>query len=61
MRLEETVRHPGKLGFQTLDAIPQHSGVLQRVLLGNAIGNALAIDDGFSIESKQCRAQFKIR
>src|SRR5436190_24350869 len=51
--LEQPVRHLRRLGCEALFSILDHPRVLQRVSLGNAIGNTPAIDDGFSVESKQ--------
>jgi len=49
--LEEPVRHFGETGRQALFAIFDHSCVPERVLVRNAIGYAIAVDDGLTIES----------
>jgi hypothetical protein len=46
------------LGFDSFCALLQHSGVLHGVLLRNNVGNALAVDNGFSVECQQSGAEF---
>jgi hypothetical protein len=53
---EKTGWNAGKRGFDALCAVLEHSGVFDGVFLRDDIRYALAIDDGFSIESKQGRA-----
>ena len=60
IRLEETRWNPGRLGFDGVCAILEHSRVFHRVILRDDIRYALAIDDGFSIESKQGRGKFSV-
>jgi hypothetical protein len=54
--LEQPVWNPWKLGLDALCAILEHSGIFHGVFLGDDIRYPLAIDDRFSIESKQGRA-----
>jgi hypothetical protein len=44
------------LGFDSFCAILEHSRVFRGIFLRDDIGDALAVNDGFSIESKQGRA-----
>ena len=60
IRLEETGWNPGRLGFDGVCAILEHSHVFYRVFLRDDIRYALAIVDGFSIESKQGRGEFSV-
>jgi hypothetical protein len=53
---EEIRWNARKRGFDALCAVLEHSGVFNGVFLRDEIGYALAIDDSFSIESKQGRA-----
>jgi hypothetical protein len=51
--VEETDWNARRRGFDALCAVLEHSGVFHRVFLRDDIRYALAIDDSFSIESKQ--------
>ena len=61
IRLEETGWNPGRLGFDGVCAILEHSSVFHRIFLRDDIRYAVAIDDGFSIESKQGVAELWVK
>ena len=58
---KETRWNARKRGFDALCAVLEHSGVFHCVFLRDDIRYALAIDDSFSIESKQGRAQLWVK
>jgi hypothetical protein len=60
IRLEESVRNSGRLGFKPALAVLNHARVRHRVFLRKGVGNSPAIHDGFSIELEQGNAQFRV-
>src|SRR5262245_61373842 len=60
IRLKKPRRNPRQLTLDSLCLILEHADILHGVLAGNAVGNAVAINDGLSIESKQCGTEFRI-
>jgi hypothetical protein len=60
IRLKESMRNSGRLGLKPFLAVLNHAGVRHGVFLRNAVRDAPAIHDSFSIELKQSHTQLRI-